>query len=125
MEKNKLFDICYQTINNEVKSLTRISKQNVESEFDKIFEDEGVIIAHVSKHGCPSDVIFYHSVFSGTFIMDENYEGVSVKKKGVPVMKISRDRHKPVSSSYPRWDRRMFELYEEELNIEELLDNIE
>ena len=125
MEKNKLFDICYQKINNEVKSLTKISKQNVESEFDKIFEDEGVIIAQVFKCGCPRDTIFYHSVFSGTFIIDENYEGVSVKKKGVPVMKITRNRHKPVKSNYPRWDRRMFELYEGELNIKELLENIE
>ena len=124
MEKNKLFDICYQKINNEVKSLTKIRKQNVESEFNKIFEDEGVIMAHVYKHGCPQDVIFYHSVFSGTFIMDENYEGRGIRKNGVMIWKLERDRHKPVKSNYPRWDRRMFEFYEEELNIEELLDNI-
>lgn len=118
-----LFDIYYKGIKNKEGVIKGVNKENVEFELDKTFKNEGVILATVTKH---SDLkpIFYHSVFSGTFIIDKDYKGSSITKNGTIIMKLTRDCLRPVKSKYPRWDYHRLEHYDGELNIEELLGNI-
>ena len=123
MSNCKIFDIYYRTSNGQTSKLESIDEENVKCELDKIFKKEDVIFAGVTKHK-EYNMIFYHSVFRGTIVMDKNYEGASVKKNGVTVMKIGRDGERQVKSNYPRWDYHIFEHCDGILNIEELLKNI-
>ena len=128
MKNDKLFDVYYKSINNESRLLKGIDKKHVRYELDRLFKDKNMMFAGVTKHKS-LDLIFYHSVFKGTIIIDRKYRATTMKY-GRLTIKLEQDGHKPVKSSYPRWYYGLFDNYsylfnypKGKLDIEKLLEN--
>ena len=126
--KEVLFDIKYRCFNGseiyEIIIQEEVEKERVEEKIDKMFKNKNVVAVDVMKHG-EKDVIFYHSVWSGTFINEKGYKAPCVTRKGKVVMVFGVDEKRKVYSKYPRWYRNDYECYDGELNILELLNSIE
>ena len=126
--KEVLFDIKYRCFNgSEVDKIIvqeNVKKECVEEAIDEMLKNENVIAIFVMKHG-EKDVIFYHSVWGGTFINEKDYKAPCATRKGKKVMVFGVDGKRKVYSQYPRWYHNDYECYDGELNILELLNSIE
>lgn len=123
--KGKLFDVyCINENKEKSKRLLKLKKEEIESTLDELFKEEGVSLVMVGKHGS-NEAIFYHSVITGTYINDKNYEAPSIKKNGRVIMVFGVAGKRKVYSKYPRYYCNAFEYCDGELNIIELLSSFE
>lgn len=118
------FYIVYKTTSGENKIIGNLKKEQIENAFDKLFENKEVVYAGVGKKDLKK-IIFYHSVYCGTYIIDDNYEAPKLTKKGNIIMVFGTDGKKYVKSKYPRCYYNVHNFYDGELNINDLLKEIE
>lgn len=118
-----LFDIHYRTSNDDIGSIVGITKYGVEYELDNLFKDESMFWIGVTKNNS-EDIIFSHSVLVGTTIYEKDYKAPSTKPRGCGIIKFGVDGERLVNSKYPRWEYRVFDVVDGELDIDRLLSKI-
>lgn len=107
--------------NEEIFYLDYLKNTQVESVIDSLNKNKNITFFSVYRN---NDALFYHTVFSGTYVYDETARQQQVTKNNRPMMVFGYNGVKKVRSKYKVWVYNAFDFTSGELDLDKIL-NIE
>lgn len=118
--KREKYKIIFRVVNDEkLYSVKFLKNTEVESKLESILKTHDVIFFSIYEN---EKALFYHTVYSGTYVYDETAKQQQVTKNNKPVMVFGYNGVRKVRSKYNVWVCNAFDFISGELDIKKILN---